>query len=106
MGTGGKIHPADTQQLMKYVDTLVTDRNKSVSLSINTREKNAYIFSKECTNCSVPNPIISNDINPKAYYDQRTVEIMDHCPPQIENKYDVLENAVLNFTTLRGPLKF
>ena len=51
MGQGGKSQPDDTQQMMKFVDSLVTERNQTLSLTLNTREKDAYIFSSECSNC-------------------------------------------------------
>ena len=55
MGMGGNELPKDTPQLMKYVDILVTDQNQSLTLNLNTMEKNNFIYSSHCENCTTPN---------------------------------------------------
>ena len=60
MGKGQSDLLSDTPTLMRYVDILATDKDKSLSLNLNTMEKNTFLFSNNCDNCTSPNGLEYN----------------------------------------------
>ena len=45
----------DSSNLDRFVNILITDYNKSLSLNLNTMEDNTWIVSGECMLCNTPN---------------------------------------------------
>ena len=95
----------DSSNLDRFVNILITDYNKSLSLNLNTMEDNTWIVSGECMLCQTPNNFTLEYVDYKGG-EQRQVTIFNKMENNLTGTSYDLTGVVLNATRTDNLLKF
>ena len=87
---------------MKYVNVLLGD--SSLSLGLNTAEKDNFIFSGNCGNCTSPSNFTLDNIDAKSPKGTKTITVLNHTHQINGNQSDQVITTDVNYTLVHGVL--